>query len=381
MNNAVRDGTDAAHCDNVTVMAAVNVDLTEERESTELEDTSAIEVVNVLLRRRRLLFALPILFATVAVVFALLRPREFTASASFLPQRPESDVPSGAAALARQWGVTLGGERPGYSPQFYADLLSSRNILRKTVEASYTPSDRLAGGARTLIEIYGMREGSDGWQKAIRRLARDLEIAVGKETGVVDVAVSNSDPAIAEQIVARLLELLNEFNLEVRRNKAIEEVRFASARLEEIGDSLNSAESALKTFLERNRQIENSPELRFERDRLQRQVVMRQELYTMLSQSMEQERIESMRDMPVLTVIDRPQDSARKRSRGTIKNAILALFLGTFVAITAALMAEHYRRTSTAHPHVKHEFRQLVKDTLRDLKKPSRMFRGQKKAS
>jgi uncharacterized protein involved in exopolysaccharide biosynthesis len=337
------------------------------------EETSAIEVINVLLRRRRLMIALPILFAVAGAAAALLSPRKYTASASFMPQLSEGAGGSGAAALARQYGVNLGNERPGYSPQFYADLLVSRDILRRVVETRY-PGSGASDRGRSLMEIYD----EPIWYEAIDELRSNLSVSVGKETDVVDVAVSTISPRVSEQVVAQLLELLNEFNLAVRRQKAVEEVRFTLARLGEISDSLNEAETELKTFLDRNRQIQNA-QLVFERERLERQVGMRQEVFTMLSQSLEQQRIEAMRDMPVITIIDRPEGSARKASRGTARNGILGLVLGLFVAATIALLAEHFRRVGAAHPQVKREFRQLARDALGDLRRPSRIFRVQRK--
>jgi uncharacterized protein involved in exopolysaccharide biosynthesis len=340
-----------------------------------VEETSAIEVVNVLLRRRRLMIALPIVFALAGVTAALLTPRKYTASASFMPQSNEgSGGAGGAAALARQYGLNLGSERPGYSPQFYANLILSRGILRRVVETKY-PGAGPAGRGQSLIEMYE----APVWYEAIDKLKKNVGVAVGKETDVVDVRVSTVDPRVSEQVLAQILELLNEFNLAVRRQKAVEEVRFTQARLDEFSDSLNAAESALKTFLDRNRQVQN-PQLQFELQRLERQVGMRQEVYTSLSQSLEQQRIEAARDMPVLTIIDHPEGSARKASRGTARNGILGLVLGLFVAATIALLAEHYRRVGAAHPQVKREFRQLARDTLSDLRRPSRIFRVQRKS-
>lgn len=345
---------------------------------TRPEEISVIEVMNVLLRKRRIVISCALVVGLLAGIITLLRPVKYTASASFLPQNRENNA-NGAAALARQWGFNLGGDRSGYSPHFYAELLTTRDILRPTVETPFA-GGRQAGQAQTLIEWYKIeRRDPEAWQKAADKLRKDLTVGVGKETDVVRMTVTNRNPLVAEEVAARMLELLNEFNLGVRRNKAIEEVRFTAARLEEIGDSLEHSENALKSFLERNRNFSNSPELQFERDRLQRKVAMRQELFTMLSQSMEQERIESMRDMPVLTVISRPEDSARRKPRGSVKNGILGLLLGTLLGVTVALLAEHYRRAAGANPDVKTEFRELARETLKDLRRPSRIFNVKQK--
>lgn len=339
------------------------------------DDTSMIELMNVLLRQRRLIIALPLLFSIAAVIATAFRPVKYVALASFMPQIGERNAAGGAAALARQWGVSLGNDRPGYSPEFFADLVVSRDILRAAVESEYTGKGRSSGG-RTLLEIYDIpNQAPEAWQKAADRLRKDMAANVSDDTDVVNISVLAPDPMIAEQIAARLLDLVNEFNLRVRRSRAIEEMRFTMARLKEMNDSLSQAENALKVFLERNRNFGNSPELQFERDRLERQVTIRQEMYTTLSQSMEQERLESLREMPVLTIVNRPEGGARRAPRGTIKNGVLALLLGAFVAVTIALLSDYYRRNGAARPHARREFEELTREAFGDLRWPRRFFR------
>ncbi len=337
-----------------------------------------IDLLNILLRQRRLIIALPTLFVIAAVGFALIRPVNYVASASFMPQIGERNAAGGAAALARQWGVSLSGDRAGYSPAFFADLVLSRDVLRAAVETQYTGIHRTAGTG-TLLDVYDIPRGStEAWQKAVDRLKKNTSANVSDDTDVVNIAVLAPDPLIAEQVVARLLQLVNEFTLRVRRNRAAEEVRFTMARLDEMNDSLRLAENALKEFLERNRNFANSPELQFERDRLDRQVAIRQEMFTMLSQSMEQERLESLRDMPVVTIVNRPEGASRTTPRGAIKNGVLALLLGTFVAMTLALIMDYYRRNGREQPLARREFQELTRETLGDLRRPTRLFHSSK---
>ena len=70
------------------------------------------------------------------------------------------------------------------------------------------------------------------------------------------------------------------------------------------------------------------PELNFQQERLQRQVQLQQQLYTTLSQSFEQAKIEEVRDTPVITVVEPPEAPVRPDPRGLVRNAFLTIILG-----------------------------------------------------
>jgi uncharacterized protein involved in exopolysaccharide biosynthesis len=54
----------------------------------------------------------------------------------------------------------------------------------------------------------------------------------------------------------------------------------------------------MQAFLQANRQWANSPDLTFQHDRLERDIALRQQVYTTLVQSFEQARISEVRDTP-----------------------------------------------------------------------------------
>lgn len=342
------------------------------------DEISLIEILNVLLRHRRMIVILPILLAAVVGVMTFTQPRTYSASASFIPQTPEGRSGSGAAALARQFGVNIGGgDRPGGSPQFYADLLRTREVLRKVVETDYRLVDAEHGERNaTLVELYEVEETSlvPGWRKSVEHLQDNLTVSVGRETGVIQLSVSALAPDLAEQILERLLELLNAFNLESRQSQAQEEVRFISARMEEVHQELLSAKSNLQVFLQTNRQFHNSPELVFEHDDLQREVAMRQGIYTTLVQAREQARIDAVRDTPLLTLINSASGSAVPEGRGTVRRATFTFVVVFLMVIIGAILWELLNRGRREEGREYHEFQELILEARKDLYSPSRWF-------
>lgn len=342
-------------------------------------EISLVEIANAVLRNWRVVVALPMVLMLGAAAWSLSLDRGYAASASFMPQVAESRGAGGAAALAQQFGVSLGTERGGQSPQFYVDLLRSRTFLRAAVESDYAiPTGEGRTWRGSLIQYWELedevRSGAP-WRHATEILSDAISASVSRETAVVQLRVSSDHPMLAEQIAERLLELLNEYNLDVRQARAQDEGRFISGRLTEAQAELRAAEGALQDFLRQNREFGNSPELTFEHDRLQRQVMMRQEVYTSLLRSQEQARIDAVRDTPVLTVIDHPAGTAEPEGRGTVLRAMLAFMLGLMLGVFTAFIIEFARRSREAKdPHYQ-EFRSLSREAWEDLRHPRRWMR------
>lgn len=345
-------------------------------------ETSLIEITNGILRNWRAVVLLPFVLATAVGVMKLTQKRSYIAIASFVPQSAEGGGGSGAAALAQQFGVSLGTERAGQSPQFYEGLLRSVTILRRAVESEYhLASDAGESRRGSLIAHWRLDETEDptaSWRPGVDRLRGSLSTSVRRETGVIDLTVSADEPLLAEQVSARLLELLNDYNLEVRQSRARDEAKFVTDRLAEVQGELRAAEDALEAFIRNNRDFRNSPELTFQRDRLQRQALARQEVYTTLLRAQEQAQIEGMRDTPVLQIIDAPTGSGQPRSRKTVLHTLIAFLIGLLLAVGLATAREVARRDRLNHDPYYGEFEQLVRGIWDDLQHP-RQWLGRKK--
>lgn len=338
------------------------------------DETSLIEIVNGVLRNWRAVVLLPLVLAAWVGISSLTRKPAFSATASFVPQTAEGRGVNAASALAQQFGVSLGTERAAQSPQFYEGLLRSGTILRRAVESQYQiPSETGQLRTGTLLQYWRLNEQNDPvptWRRGVGRLRGAVATSIRRETGVIDLTVTSDRLLLAEQIAARLLELLNDYNLEVRQTRAREEARFISGRLTEAQGELRAVEDAIESFLRQNRDFRNSPELTFQHDRLQRQVVVRQEVYGSLLRAQEQARIDGMRDTPVLQVIDSPAGTGQPSSRKVLLRTLIAFMVGFLLAVGLATVREAARRgRQTNDPHYR-EFEDLVRRAWSELLHP-----------
>jgi len=202
------------------------------------------------------------------------------------------------------------------------------------------------------------------------------------KSGLVTVSVRAESAELSQQIASRVLQLLNRFNLDRRRSQAAEERRFVEGRVGEVKSELRLAEDRLQYFLQANRDYGNSPSLRFQQERLAADVALQRQLFTTLTQSYEQAKIEEVRDTPVITVVELPEVPARPDSRGLLLRAlggfVAGMLLGMAIAALSALT--HSNRVQRSEEF--EAYTALRNEAISDLKRPwrplLRAFRGER---
>ncbi len=195
------------------------------------------------------------------------------------------------------------------------------------------------GAKITLDDALGVEEDSpeETREAVIRELGARVVASANTRTGVVRVTGRFPQRTLARDVVARLVDLLNEFNLKTRQTAAVAEREFTESRLRQAKEELRSAEDDLQGFLQRNRDYRSSPQLTFAADRLEREVAVRQQVVSTLAQAFEQARIEEVRDTPVITVIEAAEAPVRADPRRLVVMTALSFFGGGVLGIALAL--------------------------------------------
>jgi uncharacterized protein involved in exopolysaccharide biosynthesis len=108
--------------------------------------------------------------------------------------------------------------------------------------------------------------------------------------------------------------------------------------MQELRDELREVEDRLERFHKQNRVVQ-SPELVFQRDRLSREVGMRQQVYGTMVQAFEQARIDEVRDTPVISRVLEPTLPDRPSGPGPVRLAAYGLVTGATAAALFALFS------------------------------------------
>ena len=193
--------------------------------------------------------------------------------------------------------------------------MRSRTLRDQILLASYPdPRGTRPENDSSLLDILKIDGDSERerLEKGHEELEKVVKIQVDDETGIVSLSVKTHYPALSADVANLFVELLNSFNMETRQSEAQERRRFIEGRVAEGEDELRAAEEELKSFLERNRQFQGSPELSFQHDRLQRQVSLKQEVMSTLNREYEEARIDGEAELVVAGLAEKKQPATQK---------------------------------------------------------------------
>lgn len=340
-----------------------------------VQEVSLLRVGSILIRSRYLIIAFGLIGGFGGLALGLSQQRVYQSSATFLPEANDAAA-SGLALAASQFGIRVPGGRSGWTPSVYVELLRSRNLLEPIALDTFTVAER--GGARMalmdLLEIQAPTpaERLDRTLQALSGIFRSQELPT---LGAVRVSATTPWASVSHALATRLVHGVNEFNLRTRRSQASEERTFVEGQAIDAEQELREAENQLEEFLQRNRVISGSPELMFERDRLQFQVELRQNVYASLLQSREEARLREMRDVAVITLLDPPRLPIVPEPRRSVLKGVVGGLIGGSLAVLLALARHILTSARQTHDPDAREFFALVneaKPRFRRLRLPSR---------
>ncbi|MEO7086931.1 MAG: hypothetical protein ABI442_22355 [Gemmatimonadaceae bacterium] len=335
------------------------------------DEISVYQIGASLLRHRwsiaRWIFAVAIVFG----LSTLLGKPSYTSMSSFTPQVSTEGSRSGLASLAGQFGISLGGgDGQGTSPDFYSDLLKSRVILAPIAADTFTVTEEQRK-AVTFLDLYQIKAATPERRLdlGVAKLRSLEQTSITTKTGVVQVSVTTQWPSVSLALTQRLVAGVNAFNLRTRQGQASEERQFTETRLQEAKTALRGAEDRLQAFLQSNRQFAGSAELKFQQDRLEREVGLDQQIVTSLSQSYEEVRIREVRNTPVITMVEPPTTPTVPNPRGRGLRILIGLVLGGVVGVILALVGDLSRRSRTDGDPDAVAFFSELQDAKRDMKR------------
>lgn len=335
------------------------------------EDTiSMFAVGSVMLRWRSVIVALGLVGALLGLAIGLATARVYVVTATFIPQTSESEV-SGLALAASQFGIRVPAGGGHWGPAVYVDILLSRAFLAAIALDTVVVIEE--GGQHVeLMDLIAAEKPTPTLrlELAVRNLRKIITVREDRQLGAVRLTVTTRWPSVSFVIAEQMVGNVQEYTIDLRKSQATAERQFVEGRAADTERALREAEERLQSFLERNRVITGSPELQFTHDRLQRQVALRQQIYTSLLQSEEEARIKEVRDTPVITLLEAPQLPAVGESRKLAQKALLGAFAGALLGALIAFLAQRLAGVRDTPSEGAQEFFELLEEvTPRFLKR------------
>lgn len=323
------------------------------------------------------------------LIATLIIPPVYRAEASFVANSSSSKLQAsgggGGGALGgllQQFGGSVGGD-PSESPNFYVELLTSRELLTRLLDSKF-PNPRTEGprDSATLLDILKIKKPDRAAQLevAVKNLTKTIGPGMDPKTNLVWFSVDAEWPELSAQVANRLIDLVSSFNREKRMSSAKSKREFLQMRHDSARTALRDAEERQRLFLEQNRGLIMAPSLKFEEQRLTRDVDLANDLYINLDKQLEVARIDEINDAALITVIDSAVVPRKARWPRYGVMTFTALVLGTLVGLlfagSAAVMADWRER----NPDSWNDFHS-AKATMRREFASMLGFKGKKLAS
>ena len=286
------------------------------------------------------------------VISYFIAPR-YASTARFTVNTAQEAPSGGLAELARQSGLSLSQGGAEGSLDYWQQVVVGRAVRERVLSRGLD----VPRGNRTqhidLIKWYGLEglRGDTAREGALSALAKHLSAGVDSRANILSLVATDRDPAVAAALASTTLEELNAFNTETRQSKARQNRVFVQQRLAEANADANQAQERLTAFYIANRNYQSSPALIATEARVRRDAENKAQVYQTLVLEFEQARIQEARDLPALTVIERPVPAIRRVSPNRVALLLLGLMLGTAVALLMTAWSDWKTRIRSDSQH------------------------------
>jgi capsule polysaccharide export protein KpsE/RkpR len=253
---------------------------------------------------------------------------------------------------------------------FFSELLRSAPLLRETAKGPYTVVTSKGTVTGPLARFYGFKGRPELYQDEMTKVLTDnIRMTSSVRTGNLWIFVDAPYPELSQQIAANLVAELDDFSRRRRHAQAAAEREFIQERLAEARAELRAAEEQVVQFHITNLDF-SSPALNMANTRLQRDVTMKQQLYTSLLQSYDRARMDEARNQPVITELESPERPLKAERSSAASMPLLGAITGMLIAIVLAFIRERMAETSAAPTPAFDDYVELKRQAMRDLKNP-----------
>lgn len=270
-------------------------------------------------------FAVGVLTALIT----LLIPNYYRSVARLLPVDSSITGNLGSlSAAAAAFGVNLGGA--GSSDANFLDILKSRWLRERLLNTTFEFHTRAwrFGAERPCRETLYEYLHQKNMDLAIKSLDGMLKAEKNQQTNVISIYAESKSPDLAQAVVRKATDLLNQFVVDNNRTQGSEKAAFAKARLVDARKEMDKAEGALLAFEETNRnyQMSTDPAVRLRGAQLEAELTLRRQLVTTIATNLEQSLLDAKNDIPIVNILDAGNLPIEKS--GPFRSLIVLLIMG-----------------------------------------------------
>jgi len=182
----------------------------------------------------------------------------------------------------------------------------------------------------------------------VKQMSEAISPGWDAKTHLVWFSVDAQWPDLSAQIANEVVGLVSSFNREIRVYGSKSKRAFLQMRRDSAQTALRDAEERQRFFYEQNRGFVAAPSLKFEEQRIRRDVDLASDLYINLDRQLEVARIDEINDAALITIVDTavaPRKAQWPRYGVLVFSAAaLGLLAGLTIAGSASILSDWRRR-------------------------------------
>jgi hypothetical protein len=322
------------------------------------------EIWKYLLSKWKIIVPIGLLGGALGLVYSIVKDPVYTANISFAVVEKDSKM-GGFAALAGQFGMSMGGSENIFSGENMLELLKSRHLTEKTLLSKV----HINGKPCRLIEYYRELEPVEDEEtdtikfplgvlrndfvRAQDSLLHELNTAiveknlsvsrVKKEVNIINVDFDNKDELFAKLFVEILVQEVSDFYIETKTRTTRSNLQSMEARADSLKTIYETALIGRAVSADRNfnpaRQI-----MAVEQQKYQTQIQMMGTAYAELVKNIEILKLDLIRETPLVQIIDTPIMPLENNKWGKAKGLVIGGFLAGFLIVCYLLTVYFYRQ-------------------------------------
>ena len=305
-------------------------------------------IIYILKKRFKLLIGVTLSTTTLAALYVfLLAQPVYIATAKLIPTGDDNSI-SNIQGLASQFGFALP-MQSGSSISFadiYPEIVKSRKLTRILLDRKF--NTRKYGQNQTLLAILERQKrlekyGSDErFKRASKILQDNINVSKARLTSIITLEVGAFEPDLSAALATVIISESDKLQRQFKTHQVAEKRSFIESRIKDGKAELEAAQEDLKKFRERNRQVQYSPALMLEEERLATETEAKKGIFITLKEQYELAKIEEVEEGATVQVLDEPIAPYKKSSPKVLLSLFLALFIGLGSAILFALGMEGF---------------------------------------
>jgi uncharacterized protein involved in exopolysaccharide biosynthesis len=300
-------------------------------------DVELMKILTLLWDKRKLIAIITGAFTFIGIIYAFfIATPMYKSTTTLYPANQEKGSISQLQVIAAQFGISGMGSSNNYN---IPDVVRSRRLRKNIIEKKWNTA-KFPGEQIYLYDFWGIEDDNLIIRKelALEKLSELISVGSDDETGLITIGILTEEPQLSADIVNFISDKVTQYILKEQQNHGKKNRIFIEKRLIETKKELTRAEESLKDFLEKNRVITESPEIKLEYNRLQRKITIKQEVYITLEQQKELAMIEEVKDTPIVNILDVGEKPIKKAKPKRALILIVFMLIGFIIGIMSCFI-------------------------------------------